>query len=89
MRALASYLKVPEAVVGRPPSPDLIAGITDEMAMGITYDVLDQILAGLEHGVNHQEIAKALAVAESVVDGVAGLVTRAERLRQGIPAPAL
>ncbi|MGB9826764.1 MAG: NAD(+) synthase, partial [Desulfofundulus sp.] len=27
VRALASYLKVPEAVIGRPPSPDLIAGI--------------------------------------------------------------
>lgn len=59
------------------------------MAMGITYEALDQILAGLEHGLKHDEIAEALAVAEAVVHDVAGIVARAKWLRQEIPAPAL
>ncbi|MGB4504053.1 MAG: NAD(+) synthase, partial [Syntrophaceticus sp.] len=70
VRALASHLQVPETIISLPPSPDLIAGITDETALGITYAEIDQILAGLEHRVNHQEIAAAVGTTTSVVDSI-------------------
>lgn len=43
--ALASYLGVPDAVVGKPPSAGLWEGQTDESEMGVSYDDLDRFLA--------------------------------------------
>jgi len=50
VRQLSEYLSVPEDIRNRPPSPDLIPGITDEYSLGVNYETLDQILAGLEEG---------------------------------------
>ncbi|KAF2955193.1 NAD(+) synthase [Marinitoga sp. 38H-ov] len=41
---LARELKIPEKIINKSPSPDLIPGITDEYAMGISYNDLDRIL---------------------------------------------
>ncbi|MGM0640530.1 MAG: NAD(+) synthase [Thermotogota bacterium] len=47
--ALAKLLKVPEKIINKAPSPDLLPGVTDEFAMGISYDDLDNILKDLEN----------------------------------------
>ena len=44
VRTLARELKIPEAVIVKPPTAGLWAGQTDEGEMGITYDELDCIL---------------------------------------------
>ena len=41
---LAHQLNIPEKIIQKPPSPDLLPGITDEFAMKITYSNLDRIL---------------------------------------------
>jgi NAD+ synthase len=41
---LAGQLNIPEKIIGKSPSPDLIPGITDEFAMKISYENLDRIL---------------------------------------------
>ncbi|OAA28456.1 NAD synthetase [Kosmotoga arenicorallina S304] len=47
---LARILEIPERIVNRPPSPDLVPGLTDEVAMGISYTDLDRILQKIEKG---------------------------------------
>jgi len=55
---LAERLGVPDEIINRPPSPDLIPGITDEFAMGMSYEVVDRVLVRLTKGEDPAEIAK-------------------------------
>ena len=48
--ALARYLGVPEAIVGKPASADLVKGQTDEGDLGISYAKADRILNALLSG---------------------------------------
>lgn len=47
---LARHLGVPDAIVAKPATADLIVGQTDEADLGISYERADQILNGLLHG---------------------------------------
>ncbi len=47
---LAKELDVPKEVVEKPPSPDLIPGVTDEMALGMKYEEIDEILKAMDEG---------------------------------------
>jgi NAD+ synthase len=44
VRKLARYLKIPEAIIEKPPSGGLWEGQTDEGEIGITYEELDRYL---------------------------------------------
>ncbi len=50
VRALARHLGVPEAIVAKPPSADLVRGQTDEADIGVTYERADLILHYLLQG---------------------------------------
>jgi len=54
--ALARFVKVPEVIVTKPASADLIKGQTDEGDFGISYPKTDQILHGLLTGLRPEEI---------------------------------
>jgi len=56
VRQLGKYLGVPEDIQNRPPSPDLIPGISDEYSMGMDYETLDQILMGLDQAKTAEEL---------------------------------
>lgn len=47
---LSRYLGVPEVIVGKPASADLVVGQTDETDFGITYEKADRILSYLVRG---------------------------------------
>lgn len=53
---LATYLGVPDAIVKKPASADLIAGQTDEADFGVSYAVADEILNWLLHGWTRDEL---------------------------------
>jgi len=53
---LARYLGVPEEIVAKPPTADLVKGQTDEGDMGITYAKADEILNWLVSGYRPEEI---------------------------------
>ncbi len=53
---LAKYLGVPEEIVAKPPTADLVQGQTDEGDMGITYAKADEILNWLVSGYRPEEI---------------------------------
>lgn len=48
VRELAKHLGIPNVIIEKPPTADLWPGQTDEGEMGITYDLLDAVLTGLE-----------------------------------------
>jgi NAD+ synthase (glutamine-hydrolysing) len=56
---LARHLGVPEVVVGKAPSADLMQDQTDEGDLGISYARADQILNWLIFGYRAEEIARA------------------------------
>ncbi|MEW6425102.1 MAG: NAD(+) synthase [Bacillota bacterium] len=89
VRRLAEHLGVPREIIAKPPSPDLIPGITDEIALGITYDLLDAILAGLEQGSAPDALARELTVPLDKVRHVDRLVKKSAPWRREIPYPDL
>ncbi|MFA6548308.1 MAG: NAD(+) synthase [Candidatus Margulisiibacteriota bacterium] len=57
VRKLAVELKIPQAIIDKPPSAGLWEGQTDEGEMGITYAELDNILTGRLDGIAKDKIA--------------------------------
>lgn len=47
---LAKELDVPEKIINKPASPDLIPGLTDEEALGLSYVDIDRILKKIVEG---------------------------------------
>jgi len=83
VRALARYLGVPQEIIEKPPSPDLIPGITDELALGMSYEKLDLILS-LAQGATDGEVAEAVGVEPKAVAEVRRAQEHARRTR-GLP----
>ncbi len=54
---LARHLGVPEAIINKPASADLVHGQTDESDFGISYSKADVILNWLLHGYSPAELA--------------------------------
>jgi len=63
VRKLANILSVPESIITKSPSAGLWAGQTDEGEIGLTYDVIDEILYRIDYdidfdGLNDKNIQK-------------------------------
>lgn len=67
---ISEYLKIPEKFYTKPPTPDLIPGITDEFAMGLSYELIDRILYRFLKGYNIEDISKNLNVRKSLVENL-------------------
>ncbi|HMA83626.1 MAG TPA: NAD+ synthase [Candidatus Thermoplasmatota archaeon] len=59
---IARTLQLPTCMIEKPPTAGLWKGQTDEKELNMTYDTLDQILAGLERKMDGVDIAKALNI---------------------------
>lgn len=57
--ALARHLGVPEEVVAKPPSADLVQGVHDEDELGVDYPTADLILHWLLEGVTARALVQA------------------------------
>ena len=83
VKQLAEFLKVPKKIIDKAPSPDLLPGITDEFALGITYDKLDLILLGLEKKPTVKEMAE-IGIKAETIEYVKELIKRSGHMR-GLP----
>lgn len=81
VRQLAQHLGVTWKIITKAPTPDLLPGITDEFAMGITYETLDLILFGLENKMENSKIARELGVNEETVNYVRELNRCSQHMR--------
>ncbi|MEM4258435.1 MAG: NAD+ synthase [Candidatus Thermoplasmatota archaeon] len=67
---LAQYLNIPEQFLSKPPSAGLWAGQTDEKEIGLSYQILDKILYGLELKIDDAIIQKEAGVQQKDIDYV-------------------
>lgn len=79
---LARYLGVTRAILEKPPSPDLLPGITDEFALGLSYETLDRVVFRLEQRMNPEAIAQELGLEVQLVDYVAALRQASQPMRE-------
>ena len=81
VRQLARFIHVPERIIDKAPTPDLIPGITDEFAIGISYEKLDIILSGLDTNMAVEDIAAKADVKQKTIEYVKELVAKSEHMR--------
>ena len=70
VRKIAQILSIPEKIIEKPPSAGLWQGQTDEGEIGMTYDLLDEILYRFDHyldlnDLNAEDIEKVLKMMKS------------------------
>jgi len=82
VRELARFIDIPVEILNKPPSPDMMAGITDEQSIGVPYETLDLILLALEKGWDTRDIADVLEIEEKKVNYVKGLTLKSEHMRK-------
>ncbi|KAB1197983.1 MULTISPECIES: NAD+ synthase [Haloferax] len=88
VRQLAAHVGVPEDLVLQTPSAEMWSGQTDESELGLTYDVLDAILAlHVDGPLSMSATVRHLGVSEQQVDRVVELVKRSAHKRSMPPAP--
>ncbi|MHA1625330.1 MAG: NAD(+) synthase, partial [Promethearchaeota archaeon] len=86
---LSSFVGVSKEIIDKAPSPDLIPGIVDEIALGIEYKTLDKILWGIENGWDNQRITSEFNLESEQIDHVREMVRRSQHLREFPPSPIL
>ncbi|MHB1376899.1 MAG: NAD(+) synthase [Candidatus Humimicrobiaceae bacterium] len=80
--ALSKYLKIPDYILEKAPSPDLLPGLVDEEALGISYKKLDLILYGLEKGFSTGEIINISGATEEDIKRVSLYTKKSDYLRK-------
>jgi NAD+ synthase len=88
VRQLAEFLNVPLAVRSQAPSPDMMKGITDEFALGMSYNKIDLALDHIEGGVSLDDI-RAAGITEKEVARVRRMksLSRWKRADGDLPPP--
>lgn len=87
VRELAKYLGIPDVILSKPATADLVEGQTDEGDLGIAYDRADRILHCLLKGLPTGQIA-ALGFSEAEVGLVSERLNRTHWKRR-LPTVAL
>jgi NAD+ synthase len=81
VRMLAQFLGVPQIIIDKKPSPDILPGITDELAIGISYEKLDSILLGISKKMDTEAIARDVKVRKRTVEYAKRLITLSNHMR--------
>jgi NAD+ synthase len=89
VRQLARHVGVSDRVIDKAPSPDLIPGIVDTLALGIDYETLDRVMWGIDQGWDAQRIATTVGTTLDQVQHVREMRSRSEHLRALPPTPDL
>ena len=58
VREIAKILDIPEEIIKKPPSAGLWEGQTDEAEIGLTYDVLDEIIFRIDNNLDLDDLNK-------------------------------
>lgn len=56
VRQLAEHLNIPKVIQKRAPSPDVLKGVDDTLALGMSFDKIDIVLYGIEHNMSDDEL---------------------------------
>lgn len=86
---LARHVGIPKPILEKPPSAGLWPGQLDEEELGISYEILDLILYGLERNMSADEIAKALVIEKSDVKRIQERCLKNRHKRYPPPVPKM
>lgn len=86
VRQLAKEMGIPDKIVKKVPTAGLWKGQTDEGEMGISYERLDSILAGIEVGLGEKDIAERAETTIGEVQRIARMVRLSSHKRKFQPA---
>ncbi len=89
VKELAKFAGVPERIIAKAPSPDLMPGMTDEFALQMKYERLDEILFGIEHEISEKEIIEQIGVSEKEINYVKELTKLSAHMRNLPPSPEI
>jgi len=67
---LSEYLKILEKIISKPPSPDLLPGITDEFAISLNYEMIDRVLFRFLNGEKPEIISTELNLDKKLIDNL-------------------
>lgn len=81
--ALGHFLGIPDHILNKKPSPDLIPTLVDEDLLGISYKKLDLILYGIEKGMSFDEMISSFQVTELGIEKVFEIINKSEKMRAG------
>ncbi|MEW5818354.1 MAG: NAD(+) synthase [Spirochaetota bacterium] len=84
IRQLAEYLGIPREITQKPSSGDLMAGLPNEVVIGLSYEKLDQVLFALESGIPDKEIAGEAGVSAKSYHAIKSAMA-GERVRRNMP----
>lgn len=87
VRAMAKYLGVPNRILKKTPSAGLWTGQTDEGELGLSYELLDRILLGVELGLADEDIVERCGARKRQVERVRELVRNSIHKRKTPLAP--
>ena len=60
VKKLARILKIPELIIKKAPSPGLWKGQTDEGEIGVSYDIIDEILYRIDYDLGFNGLEKSI-----------------------------
>ncbi len=82
VRRLGAYLGLPRKIVEKPSSPGLWPGQTAEGELGLSYEVVDRVLALIvDRGARPEEAASMLGVSMDIVNSILEKIRRGEHKR--------
>ena len=84
IRELACYLRVPQEIINKPSSGDLAAGLPNEALLGLSYEQLDGVLYGLQHGISRRQIMARTGVTRRAMRDIRQAMAVAD-LRRSLP----
>jgi len=58
VREIAKLLKIPDKIINKPPSPGLWLGQTDEGEIGLSYNIIDEILYRIDNDLDFEGLEK-------------------------------
>ena len=88
IRQLAEHLGIAKEIIRKPPSPDLIPGFTDEMAVG-RYDEIDIVLFALENRWPIAEISSQSGISTKRINQIMGWMKKSAHMRESPYLPGI
>jgi NAD+ synthase len=88
VRKLAQYMEVPHYIIDKTPSAGLWPGQTDEDELGLSYELIDNILhALLDEGKPVTYVVDQFKVEQKVIKGLLKRIENNKHKCQAVPAP--
>lgn len=77
---IAKYIAIPDRIIKKEPSPDLLPGLNDETMIGIPYEEIDLVLLAIENKVCPEDISKITGIKTDAVNSIIDLVHYAKNI---------